>query len=206
MIKARHVPFHVWFFDVYSRWMIKRHFRTMEIHGQPAEEDKAIMIIGNHFSWWDGFFIVEVNRRLWKKRFHVMMLEYQLEKRKFLNKAGAFSIRKGSRSLIPSLQYAGQVLSDKDNLMLMFPQGKIQTHHKCSFTFEKGVETILKNTDDPPQVIFSAVLVDYFSEKKPRLDVYLEKACLNKKTSTQELEQKYNDFFRRKIAENDRER
>ncbi len=206
MIKARHVPFHVWFFNVYSRWMIRRHFRAMEIHGRPNVEGKAVLVIGNHFSWWDGFFMVEVNRRLWRKRFHVMMLEDQLEARMFLNKAGAFSIRKGSRSLIPSLQYAGEVLSDKRNMMLMFPQGKIQTHHRCSFQFEKGVETILKNTRGNPQIIFSAALVDYFSEKKPRLDIYLEKAELKENTSTRELEEKYNDFFRRKIEENDWER
>ncbi len=206
MIKANHTRFHSWFFKEYSRLMIKRHFRAMTIHNQPENNGIAIMVIGNHFSWWDGFFMLEINRRLWKKKFHVMMLEEQLQNNMFLNKVGAFSVKKGHRSVVESLQYAGELLENPENLVLMFPQGKIQSHHKCSFTFEKGVETILNKSASQPQVIFSAVLADYFSEKKPRLDVYLESVPIDGKTTTQELESKYNDFFHHKIEENDWER
>jgi len=206
MIQAKHTRFHSWFFKWYSHLMIKRHFREMSIHGKVEGNGKAVMVIGNHFSWWDGFVMLEINRQLWKKKFHVMMLEEQLQNRMFLNKIGAFSIKKGHRSVVASLNYTSKLLEDPQNLVLMFPQGQIQSHHKCSFTFEKGLETILNKSESKPQVIFSAVLADYFSEKKPRLDVYLESVPIDGKTTTHELESKYNDFFQRKIEENDWER
>lgn len=206
MIRARHTSFYTRFFRWYSRLMIRWHFREMEVHNKVEDNGNAILVIGNHFSWWDGFFMLEVNRRIWKRKFHVMMLEEQLQNRMFLNKTGAYSIRKNHRSVVTSLNYTSGLLQNDNNLVLMFPQGKIQTHHTSRFTFEKGVETIINKTKGSPQVVFSAALVDYFSEKKPRLDVYLENAELKDQTTTKELEDRYNNFFRRKIEENNWER
>ena len=206
MIKARHKPFYDWFFKWYSRWMIKSHFREMEIHGKVNDDGNAILVIGNHFSWWDGFIMVEVNNRLWKRYFNVMMLEEQLQNRMFLNKAGAFSIKKGDRSLIESLTYTGELLSDARNLVLMFPQGEIQTKYTRKFEFEKGVETILKKPKGKPQVIFSAALIDYFSWKQPRLDVYLQKFNYDTIPSTPELQDAYNKFFEEAVQKNNVDR
>ena len=123
MIRARHIPFWLKFFNFYSNYMIKRHFHEVKIYGDTEQKDHAVMIIGNHFSWWDGFFVYYLNRMRFNKRFHVMMLEEQLSGRSFLNKAGAFSIRKNARSLIESLDYAASLLESPENLLLMFPQG-----------------------------------------------------------------------------------
>ncbi|MDZ7774225.1 MAG: lysophospholipid acyltransferase family protein [Bacteroidales bacterium] len=195
MIRAHHTRFHSWFFKWYSRLMIRSHFRGMHLHGSFQDNGNAVLVIGNHFSWWDGFFIVEVNRRLWQRRFHVMMLEEQLRKRMFLNKTGAFSVRKGHRSLSESLAYAGQLLSEPENLLLMFPQGAIQPHHNTSFTFERGLEAILKKVAVPPQIVFTAALVEYFSHRKPQLDIFIKKYSYKQIPTTQELQEQYNLFF-----------
>lgn len=186
--------------------MLHFHFREMEIHGNVADDGNAVLVIGNHFSWWDGFIMVEVNNRLWRRRFNVMMLEEQLQNRMFLNKAGAFSIKKGDRSLVESLTYAGELLSDTKNLVLMFPQGEIQTKYTSKFHFEKGVEMILKKAAGHPQIIFSAALIDYFSWKKPRLDVYLQKFSYETIPSTPELQDAYNNFFAEAVQQNNVDR
>lgn len=206
MIKARHKPFYDWFFKWYSHVMLHFHFRELEIHSEVEDDGNAVLVIGNHFSWWDGFIMVEVNNRLWKRYFNVMMLEEQLQNRMFLNKAGAFSIKKGDRSLIESLSYAGELLSDSGNLVLMFPQGEIQTTYTRKFEFEKGVETILKKSQGQPQVIFSAALIDYFSWKQPRLDVYLQKFNYESIPTTPVLQDAYNNFFAEAVQKNNVDR
>ncbi|MCF8308330.1 MAG: lysophospholipid acyltransferase family protein [Bacteroidales bacterium] len=206
MIKARHKKPYDWFFKWYSRWMIKAHFREMEIHGNVADDGNPILVIGNHFSWWDGFIMVEVNNRLWRRYFNVMMLEEQLENHMFLNKAGAFSIKKGERSLVESLAYSGELLSDSENLVLMFPQGEIQTKYTRKFEFEKGVETILKKSQGKPQVVFSAALIEYFSYRKPRMDVYLQKLDYEIIPSTSDLQDAYNNFFKEAVEKNNVDR
>ncbi len=55
-----------------------------------------------------------------------MMLEEQLRKRMYLNKSGGYSVRKGSRSILKSLDYTAELLKEKKSLVLMFPQGKIR--------------------------------------------------------------------------------
>lgn len=194
MIKARHTPFFVRFFNWYSRRMMNSHFRDIRYHNKPAGTDKALLVISNHFSWWDGFFIVHYNNLFFKKRFHVMMLEDQLSNRMFLNKAGAFSIRKNSRSALRSLQYAGELLSHSNNLLLMFPQGEIQSQHICSFQFEKGIESILKYTKEEPEILFVANLTEYYSHKKPSLDVYF-KTLDSPFKSQEQLQHAYNSFY-----------
>lgn len=194
MIKARHTPIYVRFFNWYSRRMIKRHFHELRFHDQPSVTDKPLLIIANHFSWWDGFLVVHYNQLLFKKKFHVMMLEEQLSRRMFLNKAGAFSIRKNSRSSIDSLKYAGEILSSSENMLLMFPQGEIQSQHLCRFSFQKGLNAIFKTASSDPEVLFLANLTEYYSEKKPSLDVYFRKIKLADKSSSN-LEQEYNRFF-----------
>ena len=198
MIQARHTPFFVRFFNWYSRRMMHAHFREIRYHNTIQTPQKPVLVIANHFSWWDGFFVVHYNKRFLKKKFHVMMLEDQLKNRSFLNKAGAFSIKKNSRSVIESLKYAGRILSHNNNLLLMFPQGQIQSQHQCQFTFEKGIETILKHSELQPEILFIANLTEYYSHKKPSMDVYFE--ILDEPfQTTKRLEEKYNLFFQKCI-------
>ena len=102
------------------------------------------------------------------------MLEEQLEKRMFLNKAGAFSIRRGSRSAIDSIKYSAEILKDRDNLLCLFPQGEIQTHYKFPVRFEKGWFKIIERLENPVRIVFLANIIDYFSNRKPSLFQYVK--------------------------------
>jgi 1-acyl-sn-glycerol-3-phosphate acyltransferase len=157
------------FFRFYTRRKLKKNFHRICIEHVPQSYDNSILLIGNHFSWWDGFIGYYLNFSILKKCFHVMMLEEQLENRLFLNKVGAFSIKKTSRSITESLKYASEILSNKNNLLLFFPQGKIETLYTKNFVFERGIERILKDLAEPPIIVFLVNLVDYFSYQKPTL-------------------------------------
>ncbi len=200
IIKAQHHPVIYPFFKFYTRWKISRNFQSVHFSGDYAEKGLPLLLIANHVSWWDGFWVLYLNLKLFKKKFHFMMLEEQLKKYSFFIKTGGYSVRKGSRSIVESIQYTADILKDPNNAVLMFPQGKIQSLHESSFKFEKGIERILKAVGNPIQIIFIVNLTDYFSNQKPGLYIYF-KACENSKSGIVALQQEYDGFYQSCISE-----
>lgn len=192
MIKARHTRTGVWFFRKYSNFFLGRNFKSISILGDFEESNKSVLVISNHFSWWDGFIQLILNDRVFKKVFHVMMLEEQLKRYMILNKAGAFSIKKKSRDIIESLGYCNEILENKNNLLLIFPQGETQSLYKQIFVFEKGLTNLLKKENT--SLIFNVNLVDYFSDKKPHLTIYYKEYIYDKNTSLKDIESSFNTF------------
>jgi len=192
MIRAKHTKSGVWFFRNYTDFFLKRAFREIKIIGNGIIPDSPVLIIANHFSWWDGFIQLYLNYRVINKKFHVMMLEFQLKKFMILNKAGAFSVKKNSRDILHSLKYSEEILSDKNNLLLIFPQGEIQTLYTDAFKFEKGIEKLIRNKNIC--LIFNVNLIDYFSFKKPSLNIYYKIYPLFEDVKIDEIENAYNIF------------
>ncbi|MBY0427423.1 MAG: hypothetical protein K2Q22_17440, partial [Cytophagales bacterium] len=65
----------------------------------PIDPKRSLLVLGNHFSWWDPFLIAYLCIPF-RKQHHVMMLEEELAIRKALTYAGAFGInRKDGRSM-----------------------------------------------------------------------------------------------------------
>lgn len=122
------------------------------------------------------------------------MLEEQLETRMFLNKAGAFSIKRGSRSVVESLQYASALLHDAENLVVVYPQGAISSIHRRPVRFEKGVERIIAGASDRLLILFYVALPDWYSGKKPRLTVRVIEYGVRERSAT-DLEETYNMFL-----------
>ena len=127
-----------------------------------------------------------------------MMLEEQLRKYWFFNYTGGFSVKKKSRTVLESLHYASEILEDKGNMLLLFPQGEIQSVYRSSFVFEKGTERVLSGNTDRIQVVFMAALTDYFSSPKPGAYFYLEEYN-GSMTSGIDIQDGYNDFYSRVI-------
>ena len=173
ILEASHHPVIYPFFQGYSFWKINCNFHRVVIIGEIPATDQSVLLISNHLSWWDGFWAVYLNLKLFHRRFHFMMLEEQLKKRLFLNKSGGFSIKRGSRSIVEILNYAIGLLSDKSNLVLIFPQGEIQSLQTRKFRFERGVEQIINSTKGKAQVVFLINLVEYYSNPKPTLFMHL---------------------------------
>ncbi len=196
MIRAQHTNFHVWFFRIYTRWMIRHHFSQVTIKGEWVDRDLPVILIGNHFSWWDGFIANYLNNKLFKKVFHVMMLDEELKKRRFLSRAGAFSIDRGKRSVVDSLTYAAEILQNKQNLLTLYPQGKFQSVHTRPIVFEKGYFTILKKARETGfQLVFYLALTDYFELSRPKLMIYLKEQPFTPEMTAGELEMLYNAFY-----------
>jgi 1-acyl-sn-glycerol-3-phosphate acyltransferase len=194
ILKAKHNAVIYPFFKWFIRFKINRNFNPVKITSEIIEKNLPVLLITNHNSWWDGLWVEYVNQQIFKRKYHFMMLEDQLRKFWFFNYTGGFSVRKNSKSIIETLDYTRQLLTNKNNLVLMYPQGEIQSMHEPVFKFERGLEHILKKMENPVQVVFMVSLVDYFSNPKPGLFLYLKEFDgMDFKTETILL--KFNRFY-----------
>lgn len=174
MIKPKSNKIIYAFFSWYIERIIKKDFSGFEHNKIEFEPNKAILLLSNHFSWWDGFLIFYLNKIYFKKKFHVMVLEDTARKVGFLKYLGAFSIQKNTKSLMESLSYAGELLNQPDNLLLIFPQGKLHSLHSKVVDFEKGVLRIIDASKKNFSYVFATIITDYFSQRKPKLTIALE--------------------------------
>lgn len=172
MIKASHHPIVYNFFKIYNTLNIKRSFNEVKVIGNVDVKEHSVLLISNHVSWWDGFWVLHLCMNVLYKKFHFMMLESELKKRPLFSKSGGFSIAKGAKSIIESLNYSSELLNDKNNLVLMFPQGKLHSLYHHDFKFEHGVERIIEKTPQS-KLVFMATFIEYFDHPKPDLYIYL---------------------------------
>lgn len=172
MITSRHHFFIYPFFKCLSSFLVNKSFNDVILSANndcKIDKKKSLLIISNHISWWDGFWIVFLNKILIKKKIHFMMLEKQLKKHWYFRYVGGYSIKKDSKTIIESLNYTNQLLSNPNNMVFLFPQGKINSLYNDKIKFEKGISRILQRSDENYGVMFLANFVDYFSESKPTL-------------------------------------
>ena len=188
------------FFSWYIEFIIKKDFTSFHYNTIENKEDTSILILANHFSWWDGFFIFYINKKLFKKQFHVLINAENYNKVGFLKYLGAFAAEGGGKDIIGMLSYASKLLDDKNNLVLIFPQGKLHSNHVKNITFEKGVMQIIKSSQKRLNIVFSATFVDYFSKRKPTVQTYLQNWDSEEYMSLQLLKSAYNKHYDQSVV------
>lgn len=159
------------FFSLYIGWIIKRHYHSVNFNKAALHPAKAVLLIANHTSWWDGLLLYYINKIYFKKQFKIMVLEETMREVKFFKYLGAFSVTKNSRQVVESLQYAAELLGDPDNLVVIFPQGKLYSNFTDSVVFEKGVTKIAEIATAGFQYLFTAAFTENFDKKKPSVNI-----------------------------------
>mgnify|MGYP004701944419 CR=1 FL=1 len=195
MIKARKQSLPLWFFTTYFKILQKIFFRSVGFNLTNQIPEGPVLLLQNHFSWWDGYWSYFIAEKILKRRFYVMMLEAQLKKRMFLTRTGAFSINPEGRNMLTSMRYAADLLKKPENVVTIYPQGRIQSNYVDHLIFEKGAETILRLAGQTVGVVFAAAHIGFGSHVRPKIVVFL-KFEGNKNYTTNELESAYNDFYR----------
>jgi hypothetical protein len=201
MIKPKSNSIIFTFFSWYISKIIGKDFADFHHNNVPFEKNKAILLLANHFSWWDGFLIFHLNKIYFKKKFHVMVLQDTAEKVKFLKYLGAFSVQKNAKSIVKSLDYAGELLDNPENLVLIFPQGELHSAHVSTISFEKGVTRIISASKKQFQYIFAAVLIDYFDKRKPTVTTHLQNWEAQEYASLQVIKSAYNKHYENAIKQ-----
>lgn len=162
------------FFTVYINWIIRRHFHKVEFTKPNFDADKSVLLIANHLSWWDGFLFYHLSKVFFKKKFHAMVLEETMHKISFFKYLGGFSVAKNSRDMIESLDYSAELLSDPENMVVIFPQGKLYSNFVDDISFEKGAVHIAAKAKSSFQYVLAATFVENFQYKKPTANIYLK--------------------------------
>jgi 1-acyl-sn-glycerol-3-phosphate acyltransferase len=171
-----------------------RNFHSVKITTGIIDKDLPVLMICNHISWWDGIWALHVNQTLFKRKYYFMMLEEQLRKNWFLNYTGGYSLPEDLKGMIDSLEYTGELLSNSNNLVLLFPQGEIESLYKPEFNFKKGIERILQHKKNDVQIVFLVNLVDYHSNVKPTVYSYLGDFTGPHKIGI--IQKEYNNFYK----------
>ena len=198
MIKAKPSFLGRFFWKTFSSLSFKFSFRKMHIKGDLIIDDnESILLIGNHISWWDGFWPLLLNAKLWQRAYFVMMLEKELEKRMFMRQGGAFSIQPGSRTIIQTIKYAVELLGQKGNMVLIYPQGSIRSQYETEINFQPGIMKILQLMKSEIHIIFFASFVEYGSHPKPTLFFELKKL---RKEDILDVNESYSVFYQQARA------
>lgn len=77
-------------------------------------------------------------------------------------------------------------------MVLLFPQGRIHSLYEEKIKFEKGLSTIIRQTNDI-QVVFVTHLVDYAAHPKPSVSIYYKFHTPDDDSLT--LEKAYQNFY-----------
>lgn len=165
-----------WFFHHYIGYIIRRNFKNFNFNRVNVSSEKSVLLLANHFGWWDGFILYWLNYLTFKKRFHIMILEDTVRSVFFLKYMGAFSIVKGSRETVSSLQYASSLLNDPRNLVLIFPQGKLYSNFTSKVIFERGLIKVTQPAAGRFDCLMAATFIENFQHKKPSVYMYLKKS------------------------------
>jgi hypothetical protein len=174
MIRNQNNIFIRWILHYYTRWIVSRHFHELLFNQVEVDSNRSVLLIANHFSFWDSLILHTINQKLLKKKFHVMVREDTTLHLKHLKYGGAFSINKKSKGMLESLDYAANLLNDPKNLVLIFPQGKLYSNFVNDINFEKGVMKVMDKAEGKFQLIFAATFIQYLKHKKQSVTVYLK--------------------------------
>lgn len=170
MIAARHQWWAEWLFFPFVKGLLRRHFHCLRLLGElpRLEPDQPLLIVPNHGTWWDGFFVYYLNRLLFRRQLYLMMLDEQLSRYRFFHRVGAFGIRPGlPRSVLETLRYSAEVLQDPGNALCLFPQGELRYHALRPLVFQRGLERILKLCGRTFQLLPLGIRCELLEDQRP---------------------------------------
>lgn len=216
MIKARHAAWADRIFHSYVSRLFKRHFHAVHLLG-PAPEtnpDFPLLLLPNHSTWWDGFFVYLLNKKLFRRKIYLMMLEEQLSRYCFFSRLGAYSIDpQSSGSIKESIKYSIGILKQKimpKPLLCIFPQGELLPWEKRPLNYKSGVETIMSGYGGKANFLPLAIKTEFLNQRLPEaFFCFGENVVANNSTFVgmqhlQEIEENLLDELSRRIADGEK--
>jgi len=170
MIEADHKKWAELVFDIYLKRILKKSFYDFRIINDlpNIDKSKSLIVTPNHFSWWDGFFVYWLNKKILNKKLFIMMLEEQLKRYWFFQKIGCYSIDlNDSKKMFTSLKYTLGLTQIPENVIIIYPQGEIQSYELRPVEVKDGVDFLAKKSKSGFQIIPIAFKIHYTNERLP---------------------------------------
>ncbi len=178
-------------------WFLRKRFKKLAISQIEILPGHSYLLMCNHFSFWDAFWafylcLHGIHKHQEMTSLSVMILEKQLRKNMWMRYFGCFSIAPGKASVQESLDYAAEVLNTPGQLLLMYPQGNLESSHVRHIVVKDGVKDILSQVTSPCQLIWSGNVVEYFESFKPSVYFNMLDCGTNKDFDLKQLTEKIN--------------
>lgn len=182
MLTERHNSLATGMLDVYLRWAFRRYFQSVRVDGVhgfagllASSVERPLVLFGNHFSWWDGFFVFMLGRRM-GLNMRIIMEEENLRRYPFFRYTGAFGVNLADeRSRAQSLLHAVRFLRDEaqgPRALIIYPHGRLVSPLESSWPpFRPGLESLLRLC---PQAVAVPVAHEIVPGQHPRTDVFIE--------------------------------
>jgi 1-acyl-sn-glycerol-3-phosphate acyltransferase len=131
-------------FELAFRPWMRRRLRGPFIMGEtPAMRrvEGPLLLVANHVSWWDGFLLREVHRRVRPDApFHVVMSAPELDRHPYFRRLGALPVGSGPMAGRGLLRVLEERRALTPNLVIgYFPQGRIWPSRRRPLAFRPGV-------------------------------------------------------------------
>ena len=172
MIEAKHNTAAVYLFRIYLDRLLRKNFSNFYLSNNFPElpKDKSVIITPIHISWWDGFFIHYIHRFSTNNKFHLMMLNKELERYWFFKYVGAYSIStENPVTISKTIKYTSKLLSDSSNTVVFYPQGEIEAFDKRPINIKRGLKLFIKEVKDECVVLIVGFKIQYYNEKYPAI-------------------------------------
>lgn len=201
-IPANESRFFIWFFDRYTRWALKRRFKSVWVKQayQPHNDSRTVYFL-NHNTWWDGLIPLFLNREFFGQQARAIMEEKQMREYTFFSKIGAFSINlDDSGAALKSLRYALKSIQRPHSSLFIYPEGQITPVSEKQPDFKGGLAwlySLTEEVDFVPIAIYSHTL----RSSKPELYLSIGEKVnhvknLDRKKLTNLLEQNIHQLIR----------
>ena len=185
IIKAKQLPIPILkVFGYILSFIIKRRFNKLVINDIAIKENHSYLIMSNHFSFWDGFLAAYLCLKCKRKDqqvtvFYIMVLKKQMEKNPWLKYFGCFSIDPRKTTVAESLNYAAELLSKPGNVLILYPQGNLESNHVRDIILQDGINHIIPKITGSCQLIWSSNFIEFFESLKPSVFFHMMDAGTN---------------------------
>lgn len=161
-------------FQLYIHWLLGQHFHSMQVLGNVPQTDARfpVLLLPNHSTWWDGFFVFLLNERIFKRPIFLMMLEKQLRRYRFFARLGAFGIDPANAKLsLQALKYTLSLfeMPAPKPLVCIFPQGELLPWHSRPLRLKPGVEWLVRKYPDQLNLVLLAMRCEYGAEQRAKV-------------------------------------
>jgi 1-acyl-sn-glycerol-3-phosphate acyltransferase len=133
---------------VFRPWM-RRRIHAVRMAGLPSVDagERPLLLAANHVSWWDGFILREVQRRMRPRApLYTLMSTAELQRLPFFRHLGVVGIDGDSpasvRSALRTLE--ARLRERPDAVIAYFPQGRIWPSHRRPLGFRRGIELFVE--------------------------------------------------------------
>jgi len=183
----------------FLKFIFRFKFNKIIIRECEIRPDISYLLLCNHFSFWDGFWLAYMVHIVFQRRnllntVYTMTLKQQMLNYKWLRNVGCFSIEPGKISVVESIQYATKVMDTPGNILFIFPQGKLESSHVRTIEMEKGIASLIPRIKAPYQMIWCSNITEYFESINQTLYMNLLDLGPEKKFDFEELKGRVNTF------------